>query len=210
MEIVKEERVFRDGTAPRFFPVSTTDGTIKRGKRVYRSKRRGSPRNVPGVNMSSFRFIEDEEDRETAKTVAYAAMSSLSKTGTVVRATAWKGEYEHRVVICLGGVPIIGTEQIDAIRNSAIGRIRNVMYSVFVPKFADMKNTHDAIPRRDSWQYQNIEQEPHALGIETSVSIYIIRSDTIPDEKIDAELASSEEFRAKKRTRTGSQISGTR
>jgi len=202
-DISDDKPVFQETTEARFFPVSTTDTITKfrKGRKIFRSKRRNESKNLPFVNMASFDFLTNDKDKETAKTVAYAAMSALGTTGNVVRITAFEEEYENRIVVCLGGTPIVGTDQIDRIRNSAVGRIRNIIWSVYVPPFARMKSSFDGLNRQDSWQVHNEDEQPQTLGIETSVSIYIIRKDKVSDEKLLGELASSESFRNAKRSR---------
>jgi hypothetical protein len=154
--------------------------------------------------MSSFEVIKHAEDKSTAKEVCYAALRALSRTGSVSRVSVYEMEHEYRLVMCMGGTPILGTDQIDAIRASAVGRIRTIMYSVHVPSYKDMQARFQRLRSVDSWEFQNLDEQPAALGVETSVSIYLIRTDLMTSDKskLDGELASSEtRVRAKKRPR---------
>jgi hypothetical protein len=104
----------------------------------------------------------------------------------------------------MGGTPILGTDQIDVIRSAAVGRIRTIMYSVHVPHYTDMQARYQRLRSVDSWEFQNLEEQPHALGVETSVSIYLIRTDLEKGEKnkFRSENASSEKrIRERKRQR---------
>ncbi len=199
----KEDSTFLDNTSRRVFPAPANGGSLTK---YWSDRSRGSNplnRNIPSINMSCFDFITHEEDKETSKDVCYAALTALSKTGSVIRASVYETEYEWRIVICMAGNPVLGMDQIDFIRNSAVGRIRNVLYSVHVPQFTQMQTKHNNLHRGESWEYENREEQPHALGVETSVSIYLMRRDTVPAEKLRGEDASSE-TRVKKRGRSGS------
>jgi hypothetical protein len=204
-ETGKEEReesepVIRDDTEPRVFPVATTDGATP----VFRKKKRREHRSLPSINMSAFECIKHAEDNETAKEVCHAALRALSRTGTVIRVSVYEMEHEWRLVMCMGGTPILGTDQIDVIRSAAVGRIRTIMYSVHVPHYTDMQARYQRLRSVDSWEFQNLEEQPHALGVETSVSIYLIRTDLEKGEKnkFRSENASSEKrIRERKRQR---------
>jgi len=197
----ESEPVIRDDTEPRVFPVSTTDGATPFPKR---NKKRNSHRSLPSINMSAFEGIKHAEDNETAKEVCHAGLRALSRTGTVIRVSVYEMEHEWRLVMCMGGTPILGTDQIDVIRSAAVGRIRTIMYSVHVPGFADMQARYQRLRSVDSWEFQNLEEQPHTLGVETSVSIYLIRTDLEKGEKnkFRSEDASSEKrVRERKRPR---------
>lgn len=204
-----------DTNDTRYFPISITTDNNNRvstsspsssssyGKRKFlRGKNRVSKnQKMPSINMSAFDFIHDREDKETAIEVGKTAIRALSKTGSVSRISVYESDYEYRIVVNMLGNPPLGADQIDAIRSSAIGKIRNVICSVYVPTFKNMELRYQKLDRKNSWQIQNPEEQPLTLGVETSVSIYQLRNDVVSaGEKIRREAASSEE-RVKKRSR---------
>jgi len=211
----EKESIIRKDTEPRIFPVSTTDGKDSGGlgkgdlgKRELGGKGTASYRSLPSVNMSSFEVIKHAEDKAVAKEVCYAALRALSRTGTVSRVSVYESEFEYRLVMVLSGTPVLGTDQIDSIRASAVGRIRTILYSVHVPGYRDMQARFQRLRSTDSWLYQNLDEQPATLGVETSVSIYLIRTDlaTSDRNKIEGELVSSEARSRSKKRRRGKSV----